>query len=225
MDHQSDCREHPQLSAVPLFSALPASALEELARSTRKRTVAKGAIVVSEGDAAHGFFIVCSGSLKVCLNDEQGREVVLSILSAGDHFGELALLDDAPRSASVAALESSELLMVGKPAFQAVLQRHPDCMAVIVRELVWRVRDLTEEVRTLALVNVFGRIVRLLATLACDEDKVQVVRPRLTQQEIASRVGASREMVSRILKDLVIGGYLSIEPDRIVLHKKLPSRW
>jgi CRP/FNR family cyclic AMP-dependent transcriptional regulator len=225
MEHQTDCQEHPQLRAVPLFAGLPANALAELAQNTRQRTYAKGAVVVNEGDPAHSFFIVCSGSLKACLNDDQGREVILSVLGPGDHFGELALLDDSPRSASVAALEPSELLLVTKRAFQVVLEKHPDCMYAIVKELAGRVRELTENVRTLALVDVFGRIARLLTSLAAEDGGVQAIRPRLTQQDIANRVGSSREMVSRILKDLVIGGYLSIEADRIVLHRKLPNRW
>ncbi len=221
----SSCNTLEALRAVPLFATLPLPAQQALLNEARQRTYAKGAIVINEGDAAHGLFIVCSGLLKACLNDDQGRELILSTLGPGDHFGELALLDDAPRSASVAALETTELLMVPKTAFQAVLQAHPDCMWPIVLSLVGRVRDLTENVRTLALVDVFGRLARLLTTLAGQEGDVQVVRPRPTQQDIASRIGASREMVSRILKDLVIGGYLSLETDRIVIHRKFPSRW
>ena len=181
--------------------------------------------MIYEGDVAHDLFIVCSGSLKTSLLDDQEHEVVVNIFGKGDYFGELSLLDDLPRSANVTALEVSELLIIGKPAFQAVVQNHPECQGVIVRELVARIRELTESVRGFALLHVFGRIVRLLPTLAGEEDGMQVIRPRLTHLDIAQRVGSSREMVSRILRDLVIGGYLGIEPERIVIHKKLPSRW
>lgn len=214
-----------QLEAVPLFNDLPKPAREALLCKARTRTYAKGAIVINEGDAAHGLFIVCSGQLKACLNDEQGRELVLSTMGPGDHFGELALLDGAPRSANVAALEASELLFITKEAFHSVLQAHPDCMWAIVFSLVARVRDLTENVRTLALVDVFGRLVRLLTSLAAQEGEMQVIRPRPTQQDIANRIGASREMVSRILKDLVFGGFLNLESDHIVIRRKFPSRW
>ncbi|MES2890325.1 MAG: Crp/Fnr family transcriptional regulator [Pseudomonadota bacterium] len=219
------CRELATLRAVPLFATLPLPAQEALVREARQRTYAKGAIVINEGDAAHGLFIVCSGLLKACLNDEQGRELILSTHGPGDHFGELALLDDAPRSANVAALEATELLIITKAAFHSVLQSHPDCMWAIVRSLVARVRELTENVRALALVDVFGRLARLLTTLAADEAGQQVIRPRPTQQDIASRIGASREMVSRILKDLVLGGYLSLDADCIRIHRKFPHRW
>ncbi len=225
MEQESECKNLVTLRAVPLFATLPLAAQQALVREARQRTYAKGAIVINEGDAAHGLFIVCSGLLKACLNDDQGRELILSTLGPGDHFGELALLDDAPRSANVAALEPSELLVITKAAFQSVLQSHPDCMWPIVRSLVERVRELTENVRALALVDVFGRLARLLTSLAVEEGDLQVVRPRPTQQDIASRIGASREMVSRILKDLVVGGYLSLEADRIVIHRKFPNRW
>ncbi|WKB53075.1 Crp/Fnr family transcriptional regulator [Eleftheria terrae] len=225
MDPSSGPREHPQLRAVPLFSQLPLHALDELDRHTRRRSYAKGAILVNEGDAGNELFIVCSGSLKVYLNDDQGREVILSVLGHGDHFGELALLDGAPRSASVEALERSDLLVINKPTFEAVLHGNPACMDVVVRELVGRVRELSENVRALALVDVFGRIARLLLSLAREDGDTQVVHPRPTQQDIASRIGASREMVSRVLKELVVGGYLSIEADRMVIHRKFPSRW
>jgi CRP/FNR family cyclic AMP-dependent transcriptional regulator len=225
MENRSDCRDLAHIEAVPLFAKLPRPAQEALLCQARKRTYARSAIVINEGDAAHGLFIVCSGSLKACLNDDQGRELVLSTHGPGDHFGELALLDGAPRSANVVALESSELLIVTKDAFHAVLQDHPDCMWAIVQGLVERVRDLTENVRALALVDVFGRLARLLTSLSADEGGVSVIRPRPTQQDIANRIGASREMVSRILKELVFGGFLSLETDHITVHKKFPSRW
>lgn len=226
MEQEAERKNLVTLRAVPLFASLPEAAQHALVREARQRTYAKGAIVINEGDAAHGLFIVCSGLLKACLNDDQGRELILSTLGPGDHFGELALLDDAPRSANVAALEPTDLLVITKATFQGVLQSHPDCMWPIVRSLVERVRELTENVRALALVDVFGRLARLLTSLAVEEEGgVQAVRPRPTQQDIASRIGASREMVSRILKDLVVGGYLSLEVDRIVIHRKFPNRW
>ncbi len=225
MEKQSDCRELAQIEAVPLFANLPRAAQEALLCQARKRTYGKGAIVINEGDVAHGLYIVCSGSLKACLNDDQGRELILSTHGPRDYFGELALLDGAPRSANVAALENSELLIISKEAFHSVLQSHPDCMWSIVQSLVGRVRELTENVRALALVDVFGRLTRLLTSLAAEEGDTLVIRPRPTQQDIANRIGASREMVSRILKDLVVGGFLSLENDCMVIRRKFPNRW
>jgi CRP/FNR family cyclic AMP-dependent transcriptional regulator len=171
--------------------------------------------------------VVQSGSLKVFLTDNVGREVTLSLLDPGDYFGELALLDDAPRSASVIALTRSEVLQIPRVAFLALIEAHPACMQIVVRNLVGRIRTLTltESVRSLALVDVFGRISRIFDSLAVEEDGVGIIDRRLTQQDLANMVGASREMVNRILRDMVSGGYVEIEPQRIILRKKLPSHW
>jgi CRP/FNR family cyclic AMP-dependent transcriptional regulator len=213
------------LDKVELFAGLDPSQLEALAQGARLRTFQHGTIVVNEGDDAHGMFVVQSGSLKCFLMDENGREVTLSLLGPGEYFGELALLDEAPRSASVIAMERSELLQIPRPTFLALLDANPACMHILLRNLVGRVRALTENVRALALVDVFGRITRLFESLAVDRDGQSVIERRLTQQEIANLVGASREMVNRILRDLVVGGYIAIENQRIVVKRKLPPRW
>jgi len=213
------------LDNVDLFAGLGREQLDALLRGAVVRTYPKGSIVVNEGDDGHGLFIVQSGSLKTFLMDEQGRELTLTLFEAGDYFGELALLDDAPRSASVATLERSELLQISRPNFLAILDDNPACMQILLRNLVQRIRTLTENVRALALVDVFGRIARLFDSLAVSVDGERIVERRLTQQEIANLIGASREMVNRILRELVIGGYISIEQNRIVLRRKLPAHW
>lgn len=213
------------LDKVELFAGLEAEQVAGLARSAHLRTFPQGAIVVNEGDDGHSLFVVQSGSLKVYLMDEQGREMTLSLLGPGDYFGELALLDEAPRSASVMAVQRSELLQIARPAFLALLDDNPAWVRILLRNLVARIRALTENVRGLALEDVFGRIVRLLESLAVERDGQAVVERRLTQQDIANLVGASREMVNRILRDLVVGGYIVIEQQCIVLRRKLPSRW
>jgi CRP/FNR family transcriptional regulator, cyclic AMP receptor protein len=161
----------------------------------------------------------------VFLMDEQGREVTLSLLGPGDYFGELALIDDEPRSASVMALERSELTQVSRAAFHALMDEQPSCRQRVLRNLAGQVRTLTESVRVMALVDVFGRMSRLFETLAVERDGAMVIEQRLTQQDIANFVGASREMVNRILRDLVTGGYISMEHQQIQLLKKLPARW
>jgi CRP/FNR family transcriptional regulator, cyclic AMP receptor protein len=217
-----------QLGALPLFADFSPETQAALLEHSRQRTYTKGAVVINEGDAAQALFIVCSGALKACLNDDQGKELVLSILGPGHYFGELALLDGEPRSANIVALETSQLLVLTKEAFHEVLQAHPDGLWQLVHSLVKQVRQLTETTRTLALVDVFGRLVRLLTSLGRPQaagSSVQIISPRPTQQEIASQIGASREMVSRILKDLVQGEYLSLERDHIVIHRAFPQRW
>jgi len=213
------------LDKVELFAGLDAAQLEQLARSAQLRTYARGTIIVSEGDPALGLFVVQQGALKVYLMDEHGREVTLSLLHPGDYFGELALLDEAPRSASVATLERSELLQISRAAFLGLLDSHPTCARVLMRNLVARIRSLTDNVRALALVDVFGRIARLFESLAVPHEDHWVIERKLTQQDIANLVGASREMVNRILRDLVIGGYITMDHHQIALKRKLPARW
>ena len=213
------------LDRVDIFAGLNESQLEALRQNSRIRAVLPGTIVVSEGDEPHGLFIVQSGTLKAFLMDENGREITLSLLGEGDYFGELALLDDAPRSASVIALERGDLLQLSQQAFLELIENDPKVMHTVVRNLVSRIRSLTDSVRALALVDVFGRISRLFSSLAQEQGDHHVIEQRLTQQEIANMVGASREMVNRILRDLVTGGYIEIEHHRVILLKKLPPRW
>jgi CRP/FNR family cyclic AMP-dependent transcriptional regulator len=213
------------LDKVELFAELDPEQLGALARSAHPRVFPRGAIVVNEGDDGLGLFVVQSGALKAFVMDESGREMTLSLLGPGEYFGELALLDDEPRSASVMALERSELLLISRAAFLAVVEASPACLHALLRNLVRRVRTLTDSVRALALVDVFGRIARLFDSLAVEKDGHFVIERHLTQQDIANLVGASREMVNRIVRDLVIGGYISVEDQRIVLHRKLPPHW
>ncbi|HRP97954.1 MAG TPA: Crp/Fnr family transcriptional regulator [Rhodocyclaceae bacterium] len=213
------------LEQVELFAGLEPAQLDALAAAAQLRVFARGAIVVNEGDEGHGLFVVQHGALKVFLMDEGGRELTLSIHGPGEYFGELALLDEAPRSASVMALERCELLHIARPAFLAVVGASHECMQVLLRNLVRRIRTLTDNVHALALEDVYGRIRRLLDSLAVAEAGHWIVTPRPTQQEIANLVGASREMVNRILRDLVVGGHVAIEPHRIVIRRKLPARW
>ncbi|MBL8398459.1 MAG: Crp/Fnr family transcriptional regulator [Candidatus Accumulibacter sp.] len=213
------------LEQIDLFAGLGEAQTANLYQRARSRSFAANSIVVHEGDDGSGLFVVQSGSLKVFLTDQNGREVTLSLLDPGDYFGELALLDGAPRSASVMAVTRSELLQLPRSAFLAMLDEHPACMQAVIRNLVARIRLLTENVRSLALSNVFGRISRIFNTLAVEKDGLRVIERRLTQQELANIIGASREMVNRILRDLVAGGYIEIDQHRLILLKKLPDHW
>ena len=214
------------LDRVDLFDGLSDEQAEVLKSRSRVHNFAPNTIVVNEGDDGSSLFVVQSGALKVYLTDNVGREVTLSLLDPGDYFGELALLDDAPRSASVIALTRSEVLQIPRAAFLALIEAHPACMQIVVRNLVGRIRNLTESVRSLALVDVFGRITRVFESLAVEnEEGIGIIDRRLTQQDLANMVGASREMVNRILRDMVSGGYVEIEPNRIIVRKKLPRHW
>ena len=190
---------------------------------TRKHP--KNTILVSEGDSTGSLFIVLEGRVKVFVSDEDGHEMVLGTHGPGEYFGEMALLDEGPRSASVATLEPCQFLVVPKEDFRDFVERNPAFAFSLIGKLISRVRALTDNVKSLTLMDVYGRLARLLLELAEERDGALVIGERLTQQEIASRIGASREMVSRILKDLTTGGYITQSRDGIVLHRKPPLHW
>ncbi len=213
------------LDKIELFEGLPEDQLESLAQHMRQRVYPAGAIVVNEGDEAHGMFIVDTGALKVFVTEENGKEVTLSLLGPEDYFGELALLDEAPRSASVITVEKTTLLQISRADFNEVIAANPACMQIIMRNLVGRIRELTDNVRALALIDVFGRISRVFDSMAEPEGEMRIIRRRMTQQDLANLVGASREMVNRILRELVAGDYIEIHHQYMLLKRKLPARW
>ena len=194
---------------------------EALTRGSAVRTFNRGAVVVNEGDRTDSLYVILSGRVKVFLADEDGHEVVLGTQGPGEYFGEM-VLDEGPRSASVMTLEPSRFAVVTKEQFAAFLTSHPEFTVRLVRKLIHRARALSDNVRSLALLDVYGRVARLLLDLAVDQDGKRVIPEKLTQQDIASRVGASREMVSLILKDLSAGGYISIAGKAITVNKEPP---
>lgn len=213
------------LNKVSLFEGLSEAQIKRLSDRALTRTYPKGAIIINERDEAGTLFVIVSGMVKAYLSDEAGKEVVLSTMGPGEYFGELALLDDTPRSASVATMEPCKLISLQKSLMQETITADPDMALQLLKGMARRVRRLTESVRTLALLDVFGRLVRVLDELGVEEQGARVVEPRPTQQELANRIGASREMVSRILTDLARGGYIDMEDKRIVIRKKIPSHW
>ena len=197
---------------------------QEILRNAITRRYPAKALVVSEGDQGDCLFIILEGRAKAYVSDEAGREVVLSVMGPGEYFGDIAL-DLGPRSASVMTLEPTLLSVVGRADFDEFLRANPRFASRFIRRLIGRIRLLTRNVGSLALMDAYGRVARLLLENAVTEGGVQVVPERLTQADIASRVGCSREMVSRIFKDLVQGRYIAIEPHRIVIHRRPPARW
>lgn len=213
------------LSDVSLFADLSEEELESMSQLASFKTYPKNTIIISEGDFSDTLYGVLSGKLKVYLSDDEGKEIIINILEKGDYFGELALIDEAPRSASVMTTEETRLVAISKQAFEESLTRHPTIAIRVIKGLSSRLRNLTENVKSLALMDVYGRVARTLLDLAETEDGKQVIKQRLTQRDIANMVGASREMVSRILKDLSIGGYITIRNKTITINEKLPPGW
>ena len=188
------------------------------------RSYPKNTIIVSEGDETDSLYIILEGRVKAFVSDDEGRDVVLSTQGPGEYFGEM-VLDGGPRSASIMTLEPCRFLVVPKSDFRNFVASNPAFALNLIEKLIGRARALTASVKSLALMDVYGRVARLLLELADDSSGQLAISQRLTQQEIASRIGASREMVSRILKDLSIGGYLTQSRAGIVLHRKPPEHW
>lgn len=213
------------LKDVGGFEGLSDEQIGLLTNRAAVRSYSRGAIIVNEGDEGNSLFLIQSGSVKAFLSDENGREVVLSTQGPGEYFGDLALFDDEPRSASIMALEPCKLMIITKTQLRDAIKEDPEIGFILLHGLAKRVRILTENVRTLALLDVFGRLSKTLYDLAEEKDGVLVIEQRLTQQDLANRIGASREMVSRIMHDLIEGGYLERQSRRITIRKKIPSNW
>src|SRR4029077_8874407 len=171
-----------------------------------------------EGDTGDSLYIVLSGRVKVYASNAAGREIVLSFFGPGEYIGEMSL-DGSPRSASVTTMEPTTCAVVARARFQEFLLAHPEFAMHLIGKLIQRVRVATENVKSLALSDVYGRLVRLITTLAVERDGVTTVPEKLTPHDTVERVGASRAMITRLLKDLVTGGYLSITDKKITILK------
>lgn len=207
------------LQKIPLFAGLPDVQLEQIARMAVSRKVARNTTIVYAGDSTDSLFVIVSGSAKVLNRDTEGNEVILTLLSAGECFGEMGLIDGSPRSADVVANENCELLVITKTDFTSVLAGNVDLCLNIMKSLISRLREANRKIESLALMDVYGRVAKLLLDFSVEENGVRVIRRKVTKQDMAKMVGASREMVSRVMKDLERSGYIRIEPGRIVLFE------
>jgi len=203
---------------------LNAEELEEISRLGVTRDFRERTVLMSEGDETDALYIIMEGRVRAYVSDSSGREAILSVMGPGEYFGEIAF-DEGPRSASVITLEPCRLLVIPRDEFAEFVKRSPAFALHFIHRLIARVRTLTDNVRSLALMDAYGRVARLLLDSSVTEGGKQFIPEKLTQTEIASRVGCSREMVSRIFKDLVQGQYITILPDRIVINRKPPAKW
>ena len=206
------------LKAVPLFASFPEDQLRMLTSVVTRRSLPRSTTVMASGDPTDSLYLVLSGRLKVMMSDSDGKEVILSILGAGEFFGEMGLIDDAPRSASVVSIEPCELLSIAKRDFKKCLAENFEMAQAVMRGLVRRLRDADRKIGSLALLDVYGRVARLLLDMAENVDGEKIVTKRLPKQDIAKMIGASREMVSRVMKDLQMGGYIEVRGSNIVLR-------
>ncbi len=213
------------LKSFPLFEGVPDPDLRALADRAVTRSYPKQAIIVNEGDdESDSLYLILGGRVKVYLADEHGKELILAIKGPGQYFGEM-VLDEQPRSASVMTLEPSQFAILGRADFRAFLLSHAEVSLQLIQNLIRVARGLNRNVRNLAMLDVYGRVARILLDLAVERDGKMVIPEKLTQKDIAARVGASREMINRILRDLTTGGYVSVEDGRITINKAPPTRW
>ena len=206
------------LKAVPLFASFPEDQLRMLTTVVTRKSVTRSTMVMAAGDATDSLYIILSGRLKVMMSDAEGKEVILAILGPGEFFGEMGLIDDEPRSASVVALEACELLGITKRDFKKALAENFEMTMAVMRGLVRRLREADRKIGSLALLDVYGRVARLLLDMAETIDGEKIVTKRLPKQDIAKMIGASREMVSRVMKDLQLGGYIEVRGSNIVVR-------
>jgi CRP/FNR family cyclic AMP-dependent transcriptional regulator len=212
------------LKSIPLFEGVPDADRRALAERSVTRNYPKQAIIINEGDESDSLYLILSGRVKVYLADEHGKELILAIKGPGQYFGEM-VLDEQPRSASVMTLEPAQFACLSRADFRAFLLSHAEVSLQLIQNLIRLARGMNRSVRNLAMLDVYGRVARILLELAVERNGKLVIPEKLTQKDIAARVGASREMINRILRDLTIGGYVTMEDGCITINKAPPARW
>src|SRR3954462_1085006 len=204
------------LATVPLFSGLQRDEIQRFAELTRERSYPKGSVILFQDDPGDSLFVLRAGRVKVVLIGEDGREVILGVLEPGAHFGELALIDDQPRSAHVIAMDDSQLLILRREDFRRRVEANPSVAWALLTELSRRLRRADQKIGGLVLLDVPGRIARLLLDLSAQSGSATIEKP-LTHQTIAQMIGASRETVSRAMKDFQDASWVTVERRRITL--------
>ena len=211
------------LRTFSMFNGIPEDTLQTMAHRAILRRVARGATVLHVDAPIDFVYLILSGTLKVLVCDEQGREVIFGILGPGELFGEMGMLDDSPRSATVVAMSTSQLVVIGKRDFRHFLDDNPEISRYVMRNLVQRLRRADRKIESLALLDVYGRVARLLLDMAQSVDGQRVVTQRIAKTDIAKMVGASRETVGRVMSDLQHQGLIEQGGGRIVLHEHVAA--
>lgn len=203
-----------------ILNTLNESELEILLSKGQKKSFPKNKLIIDDGDRSSSAYIINSGKVKVFLSDDQGKEIVLSYLEAGEYFGEMALIDQEERSAAVMTVEDSELTEISQKSFRECLRTHPEVAERIMLGLVSRLRDADKMISSLALQDVHERVANMLAKLAVKKDGKLVIDDKPTHQHIANIVGASREMITRILKNMSTDGHIEIIGKQILIKDR-----
>jgi len=212
------------LGTVNPYNNLDERGLNSLANIAIRRTYRKNIVIIQEGDDTNSIFILIEGEMRVYVEDEQGKQLTLRILKSGDSFGEVALIGNFPRTASVMTLTDCVVAAFSRDKYLSFLEQHPEILLALARTLANLVRDTTEELSNIALSDVYGRVTYIMEKYAVETDDRRLV-PKFTHREIAGMIGSSREMVSKILKELEKGSYISTTDKHFVINKNLPANW
>lgn len=209
---------NPQiLKNVPLLSTFSDQQIATLSSCVQHRSYPRGSSILRAGEETDALYIILAGRVKVLIPDEQGREVILTMLGAQDYVGEMGLLDDLPSSATVETVEPCEMLRIPRTAFLSCVEGNGEVAMLLLRNLVKRLRDADRKIESLALIDVYGRVARLIIDMAEQVDGAWVVQRAPAKQEIARMIGASREMVSRVIKDLQEKKLIRSEKRKIIV--------
>lgn len=210
------------LEQVELFNNIGAEAIGLLESIARRRTFAKGAVVIAEGEGSDSLYVLISGKAVALRSDTSGRQVVVNRFGPWDYFGEMSFFDRSARCATVMTKEHCEMLTIARSDFLGFVEHHPEILWNVINALLSKIRKATEQIESLAFLDVYGRLARFLVE---NQDQDGVVREKFTQQELAEMVGSSRETVSRIINELAVGGYIRKQQGHIVLQGRLPYKF
>ncbi|MCZ7597240.1 MAG: Crp/Fnr family transcriptional regulator [Gammaproteobacteria bacterium] len=229
MDYDQD-KLIKQLGAVPVLSALTREELKLFIDRAEFVRFPKNTVIIEQGAHTTGLYIVISGKVRVYLTGDDDmfdrpKEVSLSIEGEGSYIGEISLLDLEPRTASVKTLEDSTFLLISREALTQVIHQNPEVALSLINGITKRFRSTIDSVKRLAFSTVYKRLVAVLMEMSEPDGDKRVIKERLTHQYLADMVGSSRVMVSRILKDLSVGGYVTTEKGQMVIHRKLPDQY
>lgn len=212
------------LKNIPLFSSLSRKQRNIIQSSCRSINFSKESIILNQGEDSSDLYVILSGKAKVSLINEEGREIILDILSKGDFFGELSLFDRMPRSATVIATANTDIIMLQRGAFIKIIKENPDITVNLLTVMARRLRNADERIETLAFVDVYGRVAKILIDMAKNKGKplsdgsIKFVRP--THQVIADQIGASREAVTKAIKSLISRGLIIVSGKEITITPK-----
>jgi CRP/FNR family cyclic AMP-dependent transcriptional regulator len=209
------------LKTFPLFAGLSDDVLASISHVALMRRFPRGQVVVRAGESCDYVYIILTGNLKVSVSDENGREAILSVLGQGEVFGEMGMFDDQARSASVVAVTVTDLVMIARHSFRVLMQDHFEVSWRVMCSLARRLRQADRKIESLALMDVYGRVAGLLIEMSDEVEGKRMVKQKISKQDIARMIGASREMVSRVMKDLGQQGLIKETRDGIILNERL----